>query len=79
MLSDLTTFWWSILLCCASFPRLLRTHADKKVAVDGKKWDVYSMSIVFAFVFTGKEVSRTNHQPTLLDDLSCLYLNFEPE
>jgi len=29
---------------------------DKKVAVDGKKWDVYSMSIVFAFVFTGKEV-----------------------
>jgi len=29
---------------------------EKKVAVDGKKWDVYSMSIVFAFVFTGKEV-----------------------
>jgi len=29
---------------------------DKKCAVDGKKWDVYSMSIVFAFVFTGKEV-----------------------
>ena len=24
--------------------------------VDGKKWDVYSLSIVFAFVFTGKEV-----------------------
>jgi len=24
--------------------------------VDGKKWDVYSLSIVFAYVFTGKEV-----------------------
>merc|ERR1719326_1231520 len=24
--------------------------------VDGKKWDVYSLSIVFAYMFTGKEV-----------------------
>merc|ERR1719174_2473109 len=27
-----------------------------KKLVDGKKWDVYSLSIVFAYMFTGKEV-----------------------
>jgi len=29
---------------------------NNSVTVDGKKWDVYSLSIVFAYVFTGKEV-----------------------
>ena len=30
--------------------------------VDGKKWDVFSLGIVFAYVFTGKEVLH-RHQP----------------
>lgn len=33
-----------------------QTKAKTKTKVDGKKWDVYSLSIVFAYVFTGKEV-----------------------
>merc|ERR1719201_121352 len=31
-------------------------YGTNKKLVDGKKWDVYSLSIVFAYVFTGKEV-----------------------